>query len=125
MAGAGNAAPGMVDPAIFEQLQANIDSDAHVREELRNILQKLERQVEEALEPAWPSIVEQANTIKDLADVASKHPYYKYNQIWTRDMQDTCPGGFAKEARSWLWCCVSGLEELVASRKAVCLLLKK
>ncbi|KAL9604756.1 MAG: hypothetical protein Q9179_001731 [Wetmoreana sp. 5 TL-2023] len=45
--------------------------------------------VEEALEPAWPSIVEQANTIKDLANVASKHPYYKYNQIWTRDMQDT------------------------------------
>lgn len=44
MAAAQNAAPGMVDPAIFERLQANIDDDAHVREELRNILQKLERQ---------------------------------------------------------------------------------
>ncbi|KAL8864808.1 MAG: hypothetical protein Q9174_007212, partial [Haloplaca sp. 1 TL-2023] len=39
-----NTAPGMVDPAIFEQLQANIDSDSQIREELRNILQKLERQ---------------------------------------------------------------------------------
>ncbi|KAI4108553.1 MAG: hypothetical protein L6R37_000989 [Teloschistes peruensis] len=45
MAASESATPGMVDPAIFEQLQANIDSDAQVREELRNILQKLERQV--------------------------------------------------------------------------------
>lgn len=44
MAASPNIAPGMVDPAIFEQLQANIDDDAHVREELRSILQKLERQ---------------------------------------------------------------------------------
>lgn len=44
MAAVQNAAPGMVDPAIFEQLQANIDEDTRVREELRNILQKLERQ---------------------------------------------------------------------------------
>lgn len=44
MAASESATPGMVDPAIFEQLQANIDSDAQVREELRNILQKLERQ---------------------------------------------------------------------------------
>ncbi|KAL8833572.1 MAG: hypothetical protein Q9170_004187 [Blastenia crenularia] len=38
------AVVGMVDPAIFEQLQANIDDDTHVREEIRNVLQKLERQ---------------------------------------------------------------------------------
>ena len=35
---------GMVNPAIFEHLQAKIDEDAHVREELRNILQTLEKQ---------------------------------------------------------------------------------
>lgn len=34
----------MIDPAIFEQLQANIDDDSHLREEVRNILQKRERQ---------------------------------------------------------------------------------
>lgn len=44
MAAAENAAPGMVDPKIFEQLQANIDDDGRVREELRSILQRLERQ---------------------------------------------------------------------------------
>ncbi|KAL9582648.1 MAG: hypothetical protein Q9212_003170 [Teloschistes hypoglaucus] len=109
----------MIDPAIFEQLQANIDNDAQVREELRNILQRLERQgivfypprfaegdfssiagrttqsllsrahsvpsaeLHEALTAAWPSISEQGAIIKDLESVASKHPYYKYNQIVT------------------------------------------
>lgn len=34
----------MIDPAIFEQLQANIDDDSQLRDEVRNILQKRERQ---------------------------------------------------------------------------------
>lgn len=34
----------MVDPAIFEHLQAKIDEDSTVREELRKILQTLEKQ---------------------------------------------------------------------------------
>lgn len=34
----------MVDPAIFEHLQAKIDEDSAVREELKNILQILEKQ---------------------------------------------------------------------------------
>ena len=44
MAASQSATAGMIDPTIFEQLQAQIDDDGHVREELRNILQKLERQ---------------------------------------------------------------------------------
>lgn len=39
-----SVATGLVDPAIFERLQASIDGDARVREELRNILQRRERQ---------------------------------------------------------------------------------
>lgn len=35
---------GMVNPAIFEHLQAKIDEDVQVREEIRNILKVLERQ---------------------------------------------------------------------------------
>ena len=35
---------GMVNPAIFEHLQAKIDEDTQVREELRSILRVLERQ---------------------------------------------------------------------------------
>ncbi|KAL8901740.1 MAG: hypothetical protein Q9207_005051 [Kuettlingeria erythrocarpa] len=87
MAAIENAAPDMVDPAIFERLQQNIDDDAHVREELRDILQKLE--LEQNLAPAWPSIAEQGTYIKELEFVASKHPYYKYNQLWTRNIQET------------------------------------
>jgi len=34
----------MVDPAIFEYLQSKIDEDSQVREELKNILQVLEKQ---------------------------------------------------------------------------------
>lgn len=36
--------PGMVDPRIFEHLQAKIDEDAQVRDQIRAILQILERQ---------------------------------------------------------------------------------
>jgi len=35
---------GMVDPAIFESLQAKIDEESEVREQIKNILQKLEKQ---------------------------------------------------------------------------------
>lgn len=34
----------LVDPAVFQNLQAKIDEDSSVREELKNILQTLERQ---------------------------------------------------------------------------------
>ncbi|KAL8935417.1 MAG: hypothetical protein Q9216_005435 [Gyalolechia sp. 2 TL-2023] len=63
MAATQNAAPGMVDPAIFEQLQANIDDDARVREELRNILQKLERQAGGRPPGSLPTIEEVGSTL--------------------------------------------------------------
>ena len=44
MAAADSTSFGMVNPAIFEHLQAKIDEDARVREELRNFLQDLEKQ---------------------------------------------------------------------------------
>ncbi|KAI4238000.1 MAG: hypothetical protein L6R40_005811 [Gallowayella cf. fulva] len=102
-----SVATGLVDPAIFERLQASIDGDARVREELRNILQRRERQgritqsllsrahsvpaaeLGEALKPAWSSILEQIKIIKEIEAVASQHPYYKYNSIWTSDVRDT------------------------------------
>lgn len=45
--------------------------------------------VDQALSPAWPSIVEQGTFVKELEAVASKYPYYKYNGIWSRDIQET------------------------------------
>lgn len=38
------ATDGMVNPAIFTHLQSKIDEDAAVREELRDIVQTLEKQ---------------------------------------------------------------------------------
>lgn len=35
---------GMVNPAIFEDLQARVDEDSNVRDELREIIQTLEKQ---------------------------------------------------------------------------------
>lgn len=35
---------GMIDPKIFENLQSNIDDDAETRDQIRAILQLLERQ---------------------------------------------------------------------------------
>lgn len=46
MAVADSTSFGMVNPAIFEHLQAKIDEDARVREELRNFLKDLEQQGE-------------------------------------------------------------------------------
>ena len=130
---------GMVNPAIFEDLQIKIDEDSQVREELKNILQVLEKQgnslpsmkifladnvrrsshsihslkgtfytystpyrvfskthksysdtalVQSTISDAEKSIHQQIETIARLGHVASKYPYYRYNGIWTRDVQN-------------------------------------
>jgi len=107
----------MVDPAIFEQLQAKIDEDIVVREQLRKILQDLEKQgrtshstlarahstpagkLEAVTTEAEKSIDRQIQTVSKLAEVASQHPYYKYNNLWTRDVQNLC---FAVIFCGWL-----------------------
>ncbi|MCJ1418458.1 hypothetical protein MMC32_004806 [Xylographa parallela] len=83
---------GMVNPAIFEDLQIKIDEDSQVREELKNILQVLEKQVQSTISDAEKSIHQQIETIARLGHVASKYPYYRYNGIWTRDVQNACFG---------------------------------
>ncbi|KAI9792668.1 MAG: hypothetical protein M1816_001767 [Peltula sp. TS41687] len=81
---------GVVDPAIFEHLQAKIDEDTEAREEIRGILQKLDRQLSSTIAHAEESIKPQIETISQLATVASKYPYYRYNGMWTRDIQNVC-----------------------------------
>ncbi|MCJ1398574.1 hypothetical protein MMC11_001774 [Xylographa trunciseda] len=101
---------GMVNPAIFEHLQTKIDEDSQIREELKNILQVLEKQgrttqsilsrahstptahLQNTISDAEKSIHQQVETIVNLGHVASKYPYYKYNGTWTRDVQNTCFG---------------------------------
>ncbi|KAI9697759.1 MAG: hypothetical protein M1836_004435 [Candelina mexicana] len=108
---------GMVDPAVFEHLQTKIDEDAKVREEIKDILQTLERQGRNAqsilsrahstpsaqlaptIDAAEKAIRDEVDTIYDLSEVASKYPYYKYNGLWTRDIQNAC---FAIVLCGWL-----------------------
>ncbi|KAM3066816.1 Translin-1 [Clarireedia jacksonii] len=116
---------GMVDPKIFEDLQTKIDEDAEVRDQIKAILQTLERQCRNAqsilsrahstpaahlqpvLESAEKAIKEEVDSIGKLSSVASSSPYYKYNGIWTRDVQNVifavllCGwlGGMAKDGR--------------------------
>ena len=49
---------GMVSPMIFENLQAKLDEDVQVREELRNIVQSMER-----LDRTTTSILSRAHSI--------------------------------------------------------------
>ncbi|KAF4543928.1 Recombination hotspot-binding protein [Lasiodiplodia theobromae] len=101
---------GMVDPAIFEQLQERVDQDSNVREELRDIIQTLEKHGtsnstclfvacanSSQAAPRMPAVVTAAESairleieaVQKLAEAASKHPYYKFNGIWSRQVQDT------------------------------------
>ncbi|CAG8958097.1 hypothetical protein HYFRA_00000442 [Hymenoscyphus fraxineus] len=97
---------GMVDPKIFEDLQKKIDSDAETRDQIRAILTTLERQGRQAqsvlsrahstpaahLQPviaaAENAIKEELESIAKLAEIASDIPYYKYNGLWTREVQN-------------------------------------
>ncbi|KAG8627281.1 hypothetical protein KVT40_004764 [Elsinoe batatas] len=98
---------GLFDAQIFESLQQKIDEDAAVREVIRDIVQNLEKQdratqailssahstaateLPPILEQAEASIKNQIATIAKLNEEASKYPYYKYNFMWSRQMQET------------------------------------
>ncbi|KAI6250222.1 Translin-1 [Erysiphe necator] len=90
---------------IFDKLQSKIDADAVEREQIKEITQTLERQGRITLSmlsrahstpeaQLTPIILKAENLIKDeiktvgeLANLASKSPYYKHNSIWSRDVQ--------------------------------------
>lgn len=46
-----DSTPGMVDPAIFEDLQAKIDEDTAFRDEIKDIVQTLEKQGTKHMQP--------------------------------------------------------------------------
>ncbi|GAB7365651.1 hypothetical protein MBLNU230_g6714t1, partial [Neophaeotheca triangularis] len=98
----------MLDTSIFDDLQKKIDEDVAVKDALRDIVQTLEKQdratqatlsrahstpssqLQPILDDAAKRLQEEIKTIQHLAGVASKYPYYKHNQSWTRDMQNAC-----------------------------------
>ncbi|MCJ1450593.1 hypothetical protein MMC28_000926 [Mycoblastus sanguinarius] len=107
----------MATSGIFELLQAKIEGESLVREELKDIVQSLERQnrstlsilsrahsipqkdLSPTLSEALDAMGQQRDIIKRLNHAASKHPYYKYNSIWSREMQNSC---FAVVLWKWL-----------------------
>ncbi|KFY84588.1 hypothetical protein V498_07799, partial [Pseudogymnoascus sp. VKM F-4517 (FW-2822)] len=83
-----------MDAQIFEDLQSCIDADAQVREQIKTILQKLERQgrsaqsilsrahstppaqLQPVIEAAEAAIRSEVESVGELSEVASKFPYY-------------------------------------------------
>ncbi|KAI9664904.1 MAG: hypothetical protein M1821_006352 [Bathelium mastoideum] len=111
----------MVNPSIFEFIQSKIDEESLVREELRDIVNLLEKQglnasfteicssytitssfhaycrtysphvtFPQVISSAESAIRYEIDTIQRLSEAASKHPYYKFNGIWSRNIQDAC-----------------------------------
>ncbi|KAL7276140.1 Translin-1 [Rhizina undulata] len=95
-----------IDPQIFQTVQEQIEKDNAVRDDIREALKKLDRRVRQITSilsrvhskaPAEIPNVAKASSehfasakeeLKGLAKAAEGNPYYKYNQIWTRDLQN-------------------------------------
>lgn len=96
-----------VDPAIFASLQSKIDEESIIRDELKAIVDTLSKQgrlvqsilsrmyntptnelQDSVLVPCNEALSEQTGTVKRLSETASQYPYYKWNSIWQRDIQN-------------------------------------
>ncbi|KAF9776914.1 hypothetical protein IL306_004834 [Fusarium sp. DS 682] len=96
----------LLDPSIFSHLQEKLDEETAVRDNLTQIIQRLERAVATAQgllsrvhstpRARYPALVsqvedaikEEVTIVKELSEVASQHPYYKYNGKWARTVQN-------------------------------------
>ncbi|KAF4156215.1 hypothetical protein CNMCM6936_008978 [Aspergillus lentulus] len=135
----------MIDNAIFENLQAKIDEETAVRDELHEIVQTLSKKgailnlyhldlcaswlrqgrnlraqltymiAHRKIHTSYPlpsslhaigpiEIIAQRDEVARLKTVADKHPFYKYNGVWTRELQNLVT---SIELCAWL----GGLEE--------------
>jgi len=99
---------GMVDSAIFEHLQEQIDEDKAFRDTVHEIVGQLQKQnritqsilsrihstpssqTSDVISAAEKSLEDERSTMLKLAEHASKQPYYKCNNMWTRTVQDVC-----------------------------------
>ena len=115
---AGNtAASASVDPTIFSSLQTKIDEETGIRDEMKAIIETLTKQGRvtqsilsrahntatneletSVLQPCQESLGTQAATVKSLAGASSKYPFYKWNNMWQRDIQ-----GVISSIQLWEW----------------------
>ncbi|KAK4912635.1 Translin-1, partial [Elasticomyces elasticus] len=96
-----------IDPQIFTDLQSKIDIDTTIREQLKTHIETLSKEGRltssilaqihnvpttelpaRVLQPATQAIQAQITTLQSLAKAASAHPFYKWNTIWQRDVQN-------------------------------------
>lgn len=96
-----------IDPTIFTSLQAKIDEESAIRDSLRTLTDALSRQsrvisshlsrihnvpaaalAAQVLDPVAPLLQQQAQTVQELAKTASQYPFYKYNGLWAREVQN-------------------------------------
>ncbi|CAG7963977.1 unnamed protein product [Penicillium nalgiovense] len=96
----------MIDQRIFENLQTKIDEETTVRDELHEIVQTLARrgrstqailsrahstpadQLKPVLDDVTKEILAQKEEVTRLKAVADQHPFYKYNGLWSRELQN-------------------------------------
>ena len=112
------AATPHIDPAIFTSLQSKIDEEGTIRDSLKAIVETLSKQSRlvtsilsrihntptpslpsTVLEPCLQPLQDQTTTIQELSKEASKYPFYKYNGIWQREIQNVIT---AIQLHEWL-----------------------
>ena len=117
MNGTPRAGQSLIDTSIFSNLQTKIDEETAIREELKAIVETLSKQARltqsiisrihnvpsqslnaEVLEPCMAALEEQRKTISTLKEAASKYPFYKYNGMWQRDIQN-----LISNLQLWQW----------------------
>lgn len=94
-----------IDPDVFASVQEQIENDSQVKEAIRDVLKNLEKQLKQinstlsrvhSISPAdVPALVAKSKAgfedagkdLRALVEVAKPYPYYKYNGLWTRDLQ--------------------------------------
>ncbi|KAK5958207.1 Translin-1 [Knufia fluminis] len=96
----------LIDTGIFTSLQAKIDEESEIRDQLKTLVDNLSKQGRltqsvlsrihnvpssalstEVLDPSKQAIQQQVQTVQALAAEGSKYPFYKWNQLWQRDVQ--------------------------------------
>jgi predicted translin family RNA/ssDNA-binding protein len=98
----------LIDPSVFEAIQAKINEETTFRDELRDIIDLLNKQtraslatlsrvhstkpkaISQLLSEAENDIKAQVESIHKLSIKASTQPYYKWNSLWSRSVQDVC-----------------------------------
>lgn len=106
-----------VDPAIFQKLQESIDRDAAFKDEIRDVTKELDsiyrqitvvlsqchsassKDLQHILETSRPHFQAQQSKISDLANISSKMPYYKFNGMYSSQVQNA---SFSAVFAHWL-----------------------